>query len=219
MHPTHLLRAIKTHERILPSLRALRGCHLFAPDPPPSPSSQCFSSSFTVTTPAAPFATAVAEVAGLGVTTFNQSAEFSFTSVGSPAYPLFTTSTSSTPLDQSSTSVPVGTWRSASQRKGIAALPAEILELIEAEILLSAHEEDIPRSLVEALEKAGLSGEEEGGPSGWRRICLCGERYVETGDVLRCRERVLTDSKSDEVISSSRTLLDSASSGDCCAKF
>lgn len=67
------------------------------------------------------------------------------------------------------------------------------------EVVLSAHEEDVPRRLVDSLESAGLYGEEEGGFPGWKRVCLCGERYVETGDVMRCRERVLTQVKSDEV--------------------
>lgn len=122
-------------------------------------------------------------------------ATFSFTPVASPPYPLSSeASTASTPVD----AIVARAHRFASRRKGIASLPAEILELIEAEILLSAHEEDVPRSLVDALEKVGLYGDDEGMP-GWKRICLCGERYVETGDVARCRERVLVEVRSKEV--------------------
>lgn len=125
----------------------------------------------------------------------NPAATFSFTPVVSPPYPLsFEASSSSTPVDVTDARA----HGFASRRKGIASLPAEILELIEAEILLSAHEEDVPRSLVDALEKAGMHGDEEGMP-GWKRICLCGERYVETGDVVRCRERVLVEVRGEEV--------------------
>lgn len=196
VHPTHLLRATKTHERLLPALRALRGCHLFAPDPPSTPIFPSLSSTFTVTTPAAPFTVAAVQPTGLNAASvLNPTATFSFTPVVSPPYPLsFEASTSSTPVGAAA----ARTNGFASRRKGIAALPAEILELIEAEMLLSAHEEDVPRSLVDALEKAGLNGDDEG-TSGWKRICLCGERYVETGDVVRCRERVLAEVRSEEV--------------------
>lgn len=114
----------------------------------------------------------------------------------SPPYPLsFEASTSSTPVNLAAARA----HGFASRRKGIASLPAEILELIEAEMLLSAHEEDVPRSLVDSLEKAGMHGDDDEGIPGWKRICLCGERYVETGDVVRCRERVLAEVRSEEV--------------------
>lgn len=169
---------------------------MFAPDPPSSPISHSRPSTFTVTTPAAPFGVAAVQLPrSNAAAVLHSTATFSFTPVASPPYPLSSeASTSSTPVD----ATVARTHRFASRRKGIASLPAEILELIEAEILLSAHEEDVPRSLVDALEKSGLYGDEEG-VSGWKRICLCGERYVETGDVVRCRERVLVEVRSEEV--------------------
>lgn len=64
--------------------------------------------------------------------------------------------------------------------------------MIEVEIRLNAHEEDVPRSLAEVLERAGMKeGGEHSHFPGWRRICVCGERYEETLDVVRCREKVM----------------------------
>jgi hypothetical protein len=196
VHPTHLLRAIKTHQRLLPVMRALRGCHCFAPNPPRVISSTHLSS-FDVATRSVPHATADCDILS-----HNGNVVRDEVSGGSTPLVMEDSKTVVEDLAPPAVSPTVKSGKeSDSNRKGISSVPIEILNLIETEVILSAHEEDVPRTLVDAIDQSASSEGRQTHSSlpGWRRICVCGERYEETMDVMRCREKVMAEVSGREV--------------------
>ncbi|KAI5838532.1 hypothetical protein DFP73DRAFT_530875 [Morchella snyderi] len=190
VHPTHLLRAIKTHQRLLPVMRALRGCHRFAPSPPRVISSTHLSS-FDAITPSVPHA-----AANYDILSHSESVARDEVSGGHIPLVMEYSKTVVEDLAFSAVSPTVKSGKeSDSNRKGISSIPMEILNLIETEVILSAHEEDVPRTLVDAIDQSASSNGRQSHPTlpGWRRICVCGERYEETMDVMRCREKVMAE--------------------------
>lgn len=195
VHPTHLLRAIKTHQRLLPVMRALRGCHCFAPNP--RVISPTHLSAFGLATPSVPDT-----AAGCGVLSHSKNVARDRVSGGSTPLIIEDSKTVVEDLAFTAVSPTVRSGKeSDSNRKGISSVPMEILNLIETEVILSAHEEDVPRTLVDAIDQSAPSEGRQAHSSlpGWRRICVCGERYEETMDVMRCREKVMAEVSGREV--------------------
>ncbi|KAL7273656.1 hypothetical protein RUND412_003468 [Rhizina undulata] len=83
--------------------------------------------------------------------------------------------------------------------KGLCSLPPELLGLVEEQVRLLTHEEEVPRTLIGRLEPIlRESGADPDSGEGWRRLCMCGDRYTSADELERCRKEILSQVVSSE---------------------